>query len=764
VGRKLKHKVKPNFSKLTKLYKSEAFKKSRFSRANLAIFSIIFAAIGGYLIYSSFAATPTCTSHATTANFASTFSSATGGQTICLAAGNYGTFNGGVKSSPGVTITSDTSAGGTQANVIFSSIVLSGSQNITLDNITMGQSANTALSIQGNPTAIAVTNSLFKGVVEIDNIQSTNHTNVLFDHDDFAHTGADCFNLQNNAIIGLHYSGAAHSGVTVSNSTIGNTDCDGVHTGTAIDVLNNNFTNICEDGPDDPQHTDNMQFEGANGGHVAGNYFHGPASDNVCLTQTLTSFDSYTNGVLIENNVMDTSRGWGIEWYGDTNSIIRHNTMVYRSSGCSLGQCGAISIWCRNQTSNSGISQCPPNAGFGTQIYDNLAFQVSIGGEGPSATVARNDHNFSAQGVTYMGGSNPPPSGGFANFSDYLLTTGSTLHNAASDGTDPGIYNNLTPPPPPPPPDPTPPTVSMTAPTNGATVSGGSVTLSANASDNVGVVGVQFKVDNSNVGSEDTASPYSITWDSRLVTNGSHTITAVARDAAGNTTTSSAITVTTNNTTSCKTSDTSWQNSSFASQTASFTFDFDATPSATNIDTLTGLSSGASTDYTNLAAIVLFSDTGVIQARNGGAYTAVNTLNYVAGTSYHFKMTVNVATHTYSVTATPAGGSAVTIATNYAFRTEQAAVANLSNWSIHSNIGSENICGATLNQSTGPKTGDINGDNAVNITDLSLLLSSYGQSTTQCITNSAYKCDLSSPADNIVNIFDLSILLSKYGT
>jgi hypothetical protein len=40
----------------TKLHKSEAFKKSRFSRANLVMFAIIFASIGGYLIYSSFAA------------------------------------------------------------------------------------------------------------------------------------------------------------------------------------------------------------------------------------------------------------------------------------------------------------------------------------------------------------------------------------------------------------------------------------------------------------------------------------------------------------------------------------------------------------------------------------------------------------------------------------------------------------------------------------------------------------------------------------
>jgi hypothetical protein len=63
-----------------------------------------------------------------------------------------------------------------------------------------------------------------------------------------------------------------------------------------------------------------------------------------------------------------------------------------------------------------------------------------------------------------------------------------------------------------------------------------------------------------------------------------------------------------------------------------------------------------------------------------------------------------------------------------------------------------------------PLTGDINGDSSVNITDLSLLLSSYGNTTTQCITNTAYVCDLSSPPDGVVNIFDLSILLSHYGT
>ena len=94
--------------------------------------------------------------------------------------------------------------------------------------------------------------------------------------------------------------------------------------------------------------------------------------------------------------------------------------------------------------------------------------------------------------------------------------------------------------------DTTAPTVSLTAPASGATVSG-SVTVSANASDNVGVVGVQFLLDGNALGTEDTTSPYSISWDSTTVANGSHTLSARARDAAGNTGTAANRTVTVSN-------------------------------------------------------------------------------------------------------------------------------------------------------------------------------------------------------------------------
>ncbi len=96
-------------------------------------------------------------------------------------------------------------------------------------------------------------------------------------------------------------------------------------------------------------------------------------------------------------------------------------------------------------------------------------------------------------------------------------------------------------------PDSVPPTVGVTAPTAGQTVSG-VVGLAATADDNTGVAGVQFKVDGVAVGSEDTTSPYAASWTTTSVANGTHTVTATARDAAGNSTTSSAVSVTVANT------------------------------------------------------------------------------------------------------------------------------------------------------------------------------------------------------------------------
>ena len=81
--------------------------------------------------------------------------------------------------------------------------------------------------------------------------------------------------------------------------------------------------------------------------------------------------------------------------------------------------------------------------------------------------------------------------------------------------------------------DTVPPTAALTAPAANTPLAG-TVTVSATASDDVGVAGVQFLLDGAVLGAEDTTSPYSLSWNTTTATNGTHTLAARARDTSGN--------------------------------------------------------------------------------------------------------------------------------------------------------------------------------------------------------------------------------------
>jgi uncharacterized protein YjdB len=181
------------------------------------------------------------------------------------------------------------------------------------------------------------------------------------------------------------------------------------------------------------------------------------------------------------------------------------------------------------------------------------------------------------------------------------------------------------------------------------------------------------------------------------VVAGSATITATSEGQSG----TSAITVTPPSST-CPTSSTAFQNSAFTSQNGSFTATFDATPNGTGLDVATGLSQGAAAAYTDLAVIVRFNTGGTIDARNGGAYAATNSIAYTAGTSYHFRVVVDVSSHTYSVYVTPAGGAEQTIGTGFAFRTEQSGVTALANWALTAITGTHTVCNFAITGSQPP--------------------------------------------------------------
>jgi len=84
----------------------------------------------------------------------------------------------------------------------------------------------------------------------------------------------------------------------------------------------------------------------------------------------------------------------------------------------------------------------------------------------------------------------------------------------------------------PPPPDTTPPTVAITSPGNSSTVTG-MVTVGAKAADNVAVASLSLYVDGAMVSTGNGAS-ISYKWNTRKAAAGAHTISATAKDTAGN--------------------------------------------------------------------------------------------------------------------------------------------------------------------------------------------------------------------------------------
>jgi len=176
---------------------------------------------------------------------------------------------------------------------------------------------------------------------------------------------------------------------------------------------------------------------------------------------------------------------------------------------------------------------------------------------------------------------------------------------------------------------------------------------------------------------------------------GSATITATSEGQSR----SSAVTVTT---LSCWTSAGAWQNIAIPSQGGGFEIQFDATPSTATMNGVVGLANGAATDWTNLAAIVRFNPTGTIDARNGGDYAAASAIPYTAGTSYHFRLDVDLTSHGYTAYVTPAGGTEQLVGSAFAFRTELSAVSVLNTLGVYASVGGETVCNPAVSAWTPP--------------------------------------------------------------
>lgn len=126
-----------------------------------------------------------------------------------------------------------------------------------------------------------------------------------------------------------------------------------------------------------------------------------------------------------------------------------------------------------------------------------------------------------------------------------------------------------------------------------------------------------------------------------------------------------------------------WSNLALASQEGVFAVKWIAKPSAAKIDAVTGISSGAADDFSDLACLVRFSPQGVIDVRDGASYRTEGTpLTYQGGERYNFILIANLAEKTYDVFASARGEQLALIANDFSFRTEQSQVESLSNFAF----------------------------------------------------------------------------------
>jgi Big-like domain-containing protein len=204
-------------------------------------------------------------------------------------------------------------------------------------------------------------------------------------------------------------------------------------------------------------------------------------------------------------------------------------------------------------------------------------------------------------------------------------------------------------------PDTSAPSVSFTNPASGASVSS-QVTVSADASDNVGVVGVQFKLDGSNLGSEDTSSPYSVSWDTTNASNASHTLTAVARDAAGNSSSTQRTVTVSNSSGSGGSGDTTAPSVSFSSPGAGATVAGTVSVAASASDNVGVAGVQFKLDGTNLGSEDTTSPYGVswdTTNASNGTHTLVAVARDAAGNTASTSRSVDVSNTSSGDTAAP---------------------------------------------------------------------------------------------------------------
>jgi fibronectin type 3 domain-containing protein len=504
-------------------------------------FIVVFAGIGTYALLSSHAATGCNVTATSVSDAISKVSSAASGNVICMAPGSYGSITLTGTHSANVTFEPDPSQDPNGAGkVTFSGINVTGSfitvrnfystgglsflppaTNDTADHNDVtdglgGYGMDVSCNTASQPcTFITMTGNRIHNLAGTDGTGSGSSCNYGSDGD------------------GLRLDGWANVTIT------GNEE-------TGVEQVNGG---VCEG------HTDCLQSYNANKSTQGFDFEHNYIHDNQCEGPPFLKDGDVTSNVTVKDNldVRSTNKGLtdtALFVVGNTTgAIIRNN--AYLTSGSTLQGSGSatvdhnifsqfnISGYTLTENNNiftdgnqwsftvNSTDTPPPTAAYGTKYTPAYKCGSSCG----NGTVAGDDYELASN-----------PNGIGIDWAPASQTYGPVDTSGGGGGNPPPVN--------------TPPTASVTAPANNATVNGTATVAATAAATTSGasISSVQFKLDGNNLGSADTASPYTYSWNSATASNGMHTLTAVATDSNNLTTTSSSVTVTVSNTTTGTTS------------------------------------------------------------------------------------------------------------------------------------------------------------------------------------------------------------------
>ncbi len=259
---------------------------------------------------------------------------------LCLASGRYQPFVGAEEADK-VTIRAEK---GARPRLPFD---FDGAANLVLEGLTIPLGR-----LAGATRDITIRDSAFTGPLTIEGLADAN---VLLEHN--THLDIDAPPGASPARIHLNYSARAPSGVTIRDSLFAGGDADGIQTGVGVDIVDNEFRDILEKGPN---HTDAIQLIGARGSVIRGNYIHDSSSG-------IVAYDGVSHVTIEDNVVALAGRPWAVELYSDAGSVVRHNTLAPGACDYDL-PCGILEV-----------NRKPGDPrGRGTEVTANIAADISI--------------------------------------------------------------------------------------------------------------------------------------------------------------------------------------------------------------------------------------------------------------------------------------------------------------------------------------------------------------------------------------------------